>query len=473
MFSSPQGDLILATRSQPLKMNPTMFDIHKGVGVRRFAIGLAVLSIIALIVTTWILLDVNREQQIVNRIIEHLPPSDIAVANELSGDLRLRSRLSLLLVLNTIGAAIAFVLVVRGYLSSEQSLRDATVLATDIRASLEGGIITTDRNGRITSLNPRGCELLGIPADGGIGMKPAEVNHEHAMLNAICDEVNTQQTEVRDRDYRIERKQQPRTLRANCTRLKNQRDEFIGTVIHVLDVTERILMEQRLKRMERYMGLGSLAAGLQHEIKNPLSALSLHVQLLGEQLENGGGNPEVTESIGVIKSEVARIGVVLDSFRNYASIKELGRTWIDVATLLETLVRFLRPQTKQQNVTVKVEMPQHLLAPIEADSVQLEQLFLNLALNSLAAMPDGGELRFRLSQVKRSLRVDLADTGHGIPPEIQSQIFDPYFTTRNDGTGMGLALCDKIIRQHGGSIDFVTGTTGTEFSVYLPMKDQA
>ena len=141
-------------------MNPTMFDVPDGRGVRRFAAGLAILSLIALSVTTWILFDVAREQEIVARIIQHLPDSDMAVAEELSGDLRLRSKLSFLLVLNIIGTAIAFALLVRGYLSSEQSLRDAQVLATDIRASMDGGIITTDRNGTMTSLNPRGRERV-------------------------------------------------------------------------------------------------------------------------------------------------------------------------------------------------------------------------------------------------------------------------------------------------------------------------
>jgi len=101
--------------------------------------------------------------------------------------------------------------------------------------------------------------------------------------------------------------------------------------------------------------------------------------------------------------------------------------------------------------------------------VGLEQVLLNLALNAMSAMPDGGTLTFRVSQPSDALRCDVVDSGRGIPLEIQSQVFDPYFTTRNDGTGMGLALCDKIIRQHDGSIDFRTGPQGTEFTILLPL----
>ena len=133
-------------------------------------------------------------------------------------------------------------------------------------------------------------------------------------------------------------------------------------------------------------------------------------------------------------------------------------------------MRLLRPQAEAQGVLMEFQPPTESLGEILADSVQLEQVLLNLALNALAAMPDGGKLVFRVSRQQDSLRIDVADSGKGVPEEIQSQIFDPYFTTRSDGTGMGLALCDKIIRQHDGGIDFRTSPAGAEFTVRLPME---
>ncbi|TWT60307.1 two-component system sensor histidine kinase NtrB [Rubinisphaera italica] len=445
-----------------------MFDTHDKRGIHRLALGLAVLSLIALTVTAWILHDFAREQEIVARIIKHLPEGYVEVAEELSGDLRLQTRLSVLLVLNSIGTAIAIAFVVRGYMSSEQSLRDVKVLATDILASMDAGVITTNHKGVITSINPRGIKLLGL-SDDGVGRTLDEISPEHELLKTICEEVSQCHDGIRDLDYCVTSNGHDLTLRAGCTLLKNQRQEEIGTVIHVRDVTEKALMEARLRRMERYMGLGSLAAGLQHEIKNPLSALSLHIQLLYEKLNQEKFDAEVDELLDVLQTEVRRINDVLDGFRNYASTTQLGHSWVDVSTLIEKLVRLLRPQTKALNIIVKVEMPEMPLSSIEADSVRLEQVLLNLALNAMAAMPQGGELCFRLSEQNRSLRIDIKDTGNGIRPEIQSQIFDPYFTTRNDGTGMGLALCDKIIRQHEGSIDFRSSSEGTEFTILLPM----
>ncbi|MGV3485784.1 MAG: two-component system sensor histidine kinase NtrB, partial [Planctomycetaceae bacterium] len=387
----------------------------------------------------------------------------------LSGDLRLRSRLSLLLVLNTIGTAIALAFVVRGYLSSERSLRDVKVLATDILASMDAGVITTDRAGGITSINPRGRVLVGL--EDGLGRKLAELGAEHALLDEICKEVSTHHNCIRDLDYTVPDQGHQRTLRAGCTLLKNERLEEIGTVIHVRDVTEKAFMEQRLRRMERYMGLGSLAAGLQHEISNPLSALSLHIQLLSERLRKESADAETEELLDVLKTEVNRITAVLDGFRNYASVTQLGSSSTDVAALIAKLARFLQPQTNKQHVTIQLDLPAEPI-PIEADSAQLEQVLLNLALNALAAMPDGGTLCFGIARHDDFLQIEVQDSGRGIPVEIQSRIFDPYFTTRSDGIGMGLALCDKIIRQHAGTIDFCTSPAGTQFTILLPIKGQ-
>ena len=445
-----------------------MFYTHDGASVRRFAIGLALLGVMGVVVTAWVISNVRREQEIVDRIIDHLPASDLQVAKELSGDLSLQSSLAFLMVLNVAATAIAFVLVLRGYLSSERNLRDAKVLAADILASMDAGVITTDKDAVITSTNPSGRKLIGLRGDG-VGEKLADVGPGHALLGELCGEIKDHRLPIRDRDYSIVRGGQRTTLRAGCTMLHNRQNEQIGMVIHVRDVTERVFIEERLRRMERYMGLGSLAAGLQHEIKNPLSALSLHIQLLCERLTGEAADAEITELLDILNTEVRRIGDVLDGFRNYASVSQIGRAAVDVEQLIDKLIRLLRPQAEKQRVNIRVETPRNSVGMIHADSIRLEQVLLNLALNALAAMPDGGTLSFTFAKEKQSVRIGVSDSGSGISPEIQSQIFDPYFTTRNNGTGMGLAICEKIVRQHEGSIDFQTSDKGTEFTLRLPV----
>ena len=444
-----------------------MIETNDNPRFKQFAFSLGIVSLFALIVTAWVLLNVRHEQEIVTSLINHLEGNDLKVANELSSELGIQKSLSLVLVLNVVAAAVAFSFVIRGYFSSERNLEDVKVLSADILASMDAGVITTDMTGRIISINPRGRELVSLSTDSSV-QNIKLLGSEHALLTAICEEMSKYHHLIRDRDYRTQRDGHGLALRAGCTMLRNRRKEEIGMVIHVRDVTEKVLMEERLRRMERYMGLGALAAGLQHEIKNPLSALSLHIQLLCERLQKETGDQQVNEILDILNTEVNRISTVLDGFRNYASIHEIGRAPVDVTIMIEKLVRLLRPDAEQKRIKLIVESPANTTATIQADAAQLEQVFLNLALNAVEAMPNGGSLRFRLSDQEGKLRIDIIDEGNGVPPEIQSRIFDPYFTTRSDGTGMGLALCDKIVRQHDGSIDFETSPRGSTFTVLLP-----
>ena len=454
-----------------------MFDIHENPNsrsMRLLAVGLALLSVISLIVTVLITLDVQREQEIVASIFQHVPASDLEAVKELSGSLRLSGRLAILMVLNVIGTAIALGLVLRGYMRSERSLRDVKVLASDILASVDAAVVTTDRRGMMTSINGSGREFIGLD-DNSIGRYLLDIDREHALLGSICAEVNTTHRTVRDTDYCVTHHGHKKTLRVSCTILRNQQKEEIGTVVYVRDVTQKSLLEERLRRMERYIGLGSLAAGLQHEIKNPLSALSLHIQLLRERLSVELPLPEVNEMLDILHTEVNRISNVLDGFRNYASLNTLGRTPVVMRRPIERLVRLLRPQAESQKIAIVVDIPANPVGTVMADSVQLEQVLLNLALNAIAAMPDGGTLTFKVAKQDTAVRIDVVDTGQGIPVEVQSQVFDPYFTTRPEGTGMGLALCYKIVQQHGGTIDFRSGEdrgiSGTEFTVLLPLDE--
>lgn len=363
----------------------------------------------------------------------------------------------------------ALTLLARAYKSSERSLREVKVLAADILASIDQGIITTDRNAGIVSINPRGLEILNRTKQG-IGIPLENLSPEHATLDEICRHVLGEENNVRDQDYTIMQNGNLRNLRAGCSLLQDENQRQLGTVIHVRDVTEKTLMEQRLRRMERYMGLGSLAAGLQHEIKNPLSALSLHVQLLSEAMQDQSTSA-IHEMLDVLNAETRRITGVLEGFRDFASVAELNRTDVRISDLIDELVRLIEPQAKQNQIQLKTEQPDADTTGLLVDRVRIEQVVLNLVVNAMAAMADGGVLTMRLKQTADTVKIEVADTGSGIPEDLRDKILDPYFTTRSTGTGMGLAISEKIIRQHDGHIDFTTGPDGTTFTVALPRND--
>ncbi|MCC9601198.1 PAS domain S-box protein [Stieleria sp. JC731] len=442
-----------------------------------WAIGaLALLSLIGLVVTSWIWADFGREQEIVGKITKHLPNSDLPDAKELAGELRLQSRLTALLILNLLGSAITLGLLVRSYLVNMTQLRSVQVLATDILASLDQSVITVDCEGKILSVNPCGKTLLGMDT-----LEPdstlAQLPKPYRALDDLRMETLRSQTPIRDHEYVFETKNQTRFLRTGCNLLHDHQGNQIGVVIHILDVSEKALIERRLRRMERYMGLGSLAAGLQHEIKNPLAALSLHVQLLAEALEDDGDEESIQESLEVLRAEVRRVTNVLESFREYASVAELHRIDADLVDLLHKLVRLTDPQAKAKGIQLKTiarpssSQPDSLHAPIDSD--RIEQVLLNLILNSFTAMADGGKVVLEVDDLSDWVAIRVIDEGCGIPKDLQDKVFDPYFTTRSDGTGMGLAISEKIVRQHGGRLEFETGIAGTTFSVLLPKSERA
>jgi signal transduction histidine kinase len=261
-----------------------------------------------------------------------------------------------------------------------------------------------------------------------------------------------------------------RRIRADAHVLKDQAGRALGCVILLRDVSDRVLMEERVRRMERFLSLGTLASGLHHEIKNPLTALSIQVQLLEKRLREPVPKRPVEELIGVVKSEVLRLNGVLESFRDFASLQRLTLRPADLAEILEELARLISPQAAQQQVTVRVSRPESGLPLVPLDVEKFKQAMLNLMINALEAMPDGGALVLGATARDGELLVEVADTGAGIPPEIQPSLFKPYFSTKTQGTGMGRALTEKLVGQHGGRIDFRTSPRGTTFSITIPQE---
>ncbi len=440
---------------------------HIGKGLKLAIAFLALLEITSLAVTVWIFIDFGHEQELVSQ----LTAAESAQAKELASELRIQSRMTLLLFVNVLATGAALALLVRAYVSSEKSLRNVKVLATDILASMDLGVITTDRFGVITSINPMGLSLAGN--DCQIGTRLTAIHPRHATIVDACHQVLQNHSRVRDRDYSFESDGHIRYFRISCTLLRDERKQELGTVMQLRDVTNRTLVEQRLRRMERYMGLGSLASGLQHEIKNPLSALSLHLQLLEERIDELPNAGEFDENLGVLKTEVNRITNVLEKFRNYASMNELGMSETRIDHLIESVVRLIRPQLDQHKIELKVELTPETNRHVVLDATRIEQVLLNLTINAIEAMSSGGTLVIKATFEDENLCLEVADSGKGIPADIQNQVFDPYFTTKYEGTGLGLAISEKIIRQHNGTIEFRSGQSGTVFRISIPLDSAA
>ncbi len=224
-----------------------------------------------------------------------------------------------------------------------------------------------------------------------------------------------------------------------------------------------------------------LANGLAHEIKNPLSTMSINLTLLQEDWERAGNarnpaEPERTpreerslKRIRTLQREVSRLESILDEFLNYARGSQVNRAPADVAALVQELLDFVEPEDAGAGIRHHVEIPVGLPLVL-ADEAQIKQAVLNLFVNARQAMPEGGELLVRVRREHNEVEISVTDTGIGMPADKLEKCFDEYWSDKRGGTGLGLATAKRIIEEHGGSIRVVSEPgRGTSFSIYLPL----
>lgn len=210
--------------------------------------------------------------------------------------------------------------------------------------------------------------------------------------------------------------------------------------------------------------LGYLAAGMAHEIRNPLNSISLFAQLIKE----GVSDTERAEYVEKIFQEVDRVDATLRKLLDTAKRPRFELTDVDIVAVIQKSLDSFTPKMNTQKVTLKF-LPKNNLPGLKADPAELEQIFTNLFLNAIDEMPDGGELAVELDQDGSDITIRVSDSGGGIPEENLSSIFDPFFSTKARGTGMGLPIVLRIIRNYGGRIEVVaTGKGGTTFLIRLP-----
>ena len=248
-----------------------------------------------------------------------------------------------------------------------------------------------------------------------------------------------------------------------------------GAVVSVVAVVAAALAARRFDRLrgraraaERLAELGTLTGGLAHELKNPLSTVGLNLRLLREDLDGPDADPRVLRRIDTVAGEADRLRQTLDDFLRYAGRLELDAAPTDLGRLLEDLVDFFAPQASAHRVRLRLDPPPSPVVAL-ADGKLVKQAALNLLLNAVQAMPDGGECVVSAARSGRSAVVTVTDTGPGVAAEVRGRIFDAYFTRRKGGTGLGLAMAKRIADEHGGSLSVDDDPGGgARFTLRLP-----
>lgn len=247
----------------------------------------------------------------------------------------------------------------------------------------------------------------------------------------------------------------------------DENEAITSIVIIARDQTERLTAEEMLRKSERLAAVGQLAAGVAHEIRNPLTTVKGFLQIVEQSPADW---PRFSP---LVRSEVERIESIISEFLVWSKPQFGRRSFHDVVRIMSSVVSVMSTQAVMRGVSIDFNS-QGSLPSILCDEVHIKQVFVNIVKNGIEAMPSGGRLSISIGTTEDGISVSVKDEGVGIPPELLSKIGDPFFTTKSDGTGLGMMVTFKIIHDHGGNIDLISdGRSGTTVRIELPVNRQS
>jgi PAS domain S-box-containing protein len=261
------------------------------------------------------------------------------------------------------------------------------------------------------------------------------------------------------------------TLALSTSRIEEEDGEVVVVVV-IQDFTEKAALEADLRRRDRLTAMGALASGVAHEVRNPLNAISVIVQRLEREFAPTTGQEEYGQLTRVVRDEVRRVNGIIVEFLDLARPPQLQIRQVELKSLLEKAAQVIAPQVAAKGLQLVRSRFEAEGVVVPADPDQLQQALLNLLTNAVEATTDGRvEIEARLTE-SGDVQIEVADTGTGIPPENIERIFDLYFTTKPEGTGLGLGLVHRIITEHGGRLDVQSQPGhGTRITLQLPRGD--
>ena len=343
---------------------------------------------------------------------------------------------------------------------AEQRAETVTSRTENILQCVSNGVITFDVAGTVTTVNRAAEEILGIPQDEAIGKTCPELFDQGDLCRLVQDALEHRAT-ARRMETELPRKQGRIWLGFNTALLTDRTGKGLGVILSFSDLTDVKQLQEQVELKERLSALGEMSAGIAHELRNPMAVIAGYLKLLAKQQDPQGRN-----IISDIQAEINGMNRIIGDLLTFARPTALNRTQVGLRDMVDAcLESVLNARGDGAEIRSIVNVPDAMVA---VDEVLMRQALGNIIQNAVDAMADGGTLTIAAgAEGERSILV--RDTGPGIPQENIKKIFLPFFTTREKGVGMGLALAHKIVTSHGGRIDVESEPgRGTTFQVILP-----
>jgi len=355
-----------------------------------------------------------------------------------------------------------------------RELDDVKNFMESIFQSIGSGIMVTGVNDTITYVNRAGERILGFSKNELIGkpLSSLSLREKQSVVQSFLD--NPEDLDTRREGWMRKKDGAEVPVGFSVNNHLDYRGELIGKIVIFRDLTSINKYQEQLLRMDRLVSLGKLSSGIAHELRNPLAGIKTTAQALGEELTEKDPRREYLQRI---TKEIDRLNELLKTFFSFAKPQRLNLTPCHVRDIINEIIPFLIKEIADKGIHFEEKYDPHL-PRIRADKTQMHQVFLNLFLNAIQAMPEGGNLKIGVSSFvsaggdgprQNFIKAIVSDTGKGIPPHMIDRIFDPFFTTKPKGIGLGLSIAYQIINKHGGTIKVESQwEKGTSFVITLP-----
>lgn len=347
-----------------------------------------------------------------------------------------------------------------------------TSYTESILSSIDAAVVTLDPNGTIRTWNAAAESLTGIKSARIIGLDKEKAmrllripaSNKAILKDAVERVFNTSQTFQGFKIPFHPFHKDELILNISISLLKNKTGEILGFVLIFEDITSEIRMEDELRRMGELASIGQLAASIAHELRNPLSSIKGAAQFLMKEQKDAASK----EFLGIIVDEVNGLNKLTTQFLDFARPLQMELSETNINESISKVTKLMQHVLNESKITIQLNLDEKNNY-IQADSAQIEQVLKNILINSIQAMPKGGNIELETNFDGHGVKLLITDSGYGISEDKLEKIFQPFFTTKTKGTGLGLSVVKKIIGNHGGSIaiDSAYGE-GVRVSIYLP-----